>query len=88
MANADSVNLDALIVRDYFETNSDGTPIPSSPTWKEIGINTLTPDDRLSVLRKPIFQRETSAWSPDIIAKVIKSCFVKRYSGGNFVEIV
>jgi Protein of unknown function DUF262/HNH endonuclease len=72
-SSVDSVNLDALIAREYFETNSGGKPIAAAAVWKEVGINTLTLDDRLVVLRKPIFQRETSAWRPETIATFIRS---------------
>lgn len=73
MAEKETVNLDALIRRDDFQSLADGKPIASSPTWREVGINTLTPDDRLTVLRKPDFQRETSDWEPNTVSTFIKS---------------
>jgi hypothetical protein len=67
----ETVNLDALIGREDFESfESEGQ---AARLGKELYLNALTPDNTLAVLRKPDFQRETSGWSPEIVAAFIKS---------------
>ena len=75
------VNLDALIVRQDFEAQTDepvGTLIPA------IGIRTLESKDYFSVaLRKPDFQRETSSWDAEKIAG-----FIKTFLAGEFIPAI
>ncbi|MGB3272030.1 MAG: DUF262 domain-containing protein, partial [Xanthobacteraceae bacterium] len=72
MAGAkETVNLDALIERADFELEEKGAA--AGRMGSELTLTTLTPEDRLAVLRKPDFQRETSGWSPNIVADFIES---------------
>jgi len=70
-AAGDKVNLDALILKADFELEEQGAP--AGRMGSELTLTTLTPEDRLAVLRKPDFQRETSGWSPKIVADFIES---------------
>ena len=66
---ATGVNLDALIPREDFAADSGPPKGNPSPT---IGIASLAADGFLaSSLRKPDFQRETSAWTPQKIVDLI-----------------
>jgi hypothetical protein len=66
------VNLDALIMREDFETETDaeGTTGPE-PVFKVEELSS----DRLyfSVLRKPDFQRPTNNWTPELIVDLVRS---------------
>lgn len=66
----EAVNLDALIEREDFETAGDAT---AGGLGSELYLNNLRPDSQLALMRKPDFQRETSSWSPEIVAEFIKS---------------
>lgn len=76
------VNLDALIVREDFESavDSPGTK-KASPVLKieELERNRLY----FSNLRKPDFQRETANWSPEMILD-----FVKSYLDGDLIPSI
>ena len=65
------VNLDALIVREDFETSSDVALQGKEPVFKveELKRGRMY----FSLLRKPEFQRETASWSPDMVADFIES---------------
>lgn len=67
-----TVNLDAMIEREEFESDLGAQPDQGRP-GTELYLNALTEGGRLAAIRKPDFQRETSAWKPDIIAKFITS---------------
>ncbi len=67
----EKVNLDALIMRADFELEEKGAS--AGRMGSELPLTSLTPGDRLAVLRKPDFQRETSGWSPKIVADFIES---------------
>lgn len=66
------VNLDAMIPRVDLDVTSLDASDRTNP-GKELYLNQLTAEGRLASLRKPSFQRETSAWTPDIIAEFIRS---------------
>ena len=67
-----AVNLDAMIRREDFEAEVGDSTDQSRP-GHELYIQSLTQDGRLASMRKPRFQRETSAWSPRIVAEFIRS---------------
>lgn len=69
----ETVNLDALIEREDFDRLDDNNASSAAKLGRELYIATLTPEDRLAVMRKPDFQRETSGWSPEIVSEFIKS---------------
>ena len=64
------VNLDALIVREDFESSSDAA-LGNEPVFKVEELERA----RLyfSVLRKPDFQRETNNWSSEMIVEFVRS---------------
>lgn len=65
------VNLDALIQRDDFDTQSD---TQAGKLGKEIRVDELELGrNYFQVLRKPDFQRETSNWDETRICEFIKS---------------
>lgn len=70
-AIADTVNLDALIPRADFDLEEKGGA--AARMGNERTLTSLTPDEGLAILRKPDFQRETSSWSPKIVADFIES---------------
>jgi hypothetical protein len=72
-AVTETVNLDGLIEREDFESRHEGVPISAGKLSKEISLRSLVVGDRLDLLRKPDFQRETSGWSPEIVVEFIKS---------------
>lgn len=68
---AGNVNLDALILREDFEVQSDGVATPSK---QSITIFELQTDNFFfCALRKPDFQRETYEWSPKRVVGLIRS---------------
>lgn len=71
MPTGDTVNLDALIRREDFESEEKSTG-PAGTQGRELYLTSLR-DERVSSIRKPDFQRETSGWSPDIVATFIES---------------
>jgi len=72
MAKGETVNLDALIEREDFESEEKSLEL-AGKQGRELYLTSLTREDRLGTLRKPDFQRETSSWSPEIIATFIES---------------
>lgn len=56
------VNLDALIPREDFEVDEQGTPAVPTQTLQIRNLESA--DFFYNVLRKPDFQRETSDWGP------------------------
>ena len=66
-----TVNLDAMIEREDFQVTDD-TP-SDQRVGTELYLNQLTEEGRLATFKKPDFQRETAAWSPQIVANFIKS---------------
>lgn len=66
------VNLDAMIPRVDLDVNSETASDQTNP-GKELYLNQLTAEGRLASLRKPSFQRETAAWTPEIVAEFIRS---------------
>lgn len=70
-ATSETVNLDALVPREDFDIEEAGAT--AAKLGNEIYVQTLTPTDRLATTRKPDFQRETSSWSPEIVADFIES---------------
>jgi len=73
MANPpETVNLDALIRREDFESEEKSLE-PAGRQGRELYLTSLTREDRLGSMRKPDFQRETSGWTPEIIATFIES---------------
>lgn len=72
MAQGETVNLDALIRREDFESEAENLS-NAGKLGRELYLTSLTSEDRLGTMRKPDFQRETSSWSPDIIATFIES---------------
>jgi Protein of unknown function DUF262 len=67
-----TVNLDAMIDREDFLVTDD-TPSDPKTRGSELYLNQLTEEGRLATFKKPDFQRETSAWSPEIVVSFIKS---------------
>jgi Protein of unknown function DUF262 len=67
------VNLDALIAREDFDAESGRAHVDESRRGNELYLTMLTPEARLASIRKPEFQRETSAWTPQIVAEFIRS---------------
>ncbi len=69
---ASKVNLDALLLREDFEVESSKLmPVTMKTT---MSINDLENSNLFfQVLRKPDFQRETSAWTPGKICDFIES---------------
>ena len=65
------VNLDALIAREDFETDTDVASLGNDPIFKveELKKGRMY----FSVLRKPEFQRETASWSPAMVLDLIES---------------
>ncbi|MCH8269352.1 MAG: DUF262 domain-containing protein, partial [Acidobacteria bacterium] len=64
------VNLDALIVREDFESSSAAS-LGVGPVFK---VEDLQRDKLyFSVLRKPDFQRETNNWSAEMIVEFVRS---------------
>ncbi|GAA1819761.1 HNH endonuclease signature motif containing protein [Actinomadura chokoriensis] len=71
---ATSVNLDALIPREDFETASSETATNPSNLGNTMRVTDLGPDSLwYNVLRKPDFQRETANWTPEKIAELVSS---------------
>jgi len=69
-----SVNLDALILREDFETAFAETANQPSSLGDTMRITDLGPDSFMyRVLRKPDFQRETANWSQESIAELVSS---------------
>ena len=66
-----TVNLDAMIEREDFQVTVD-TP-SDQRVGTELYLNQLTEEGRLATFKKLGFQRETAAWSPQIVANFIKS---------------
>lgn len=66
------VNLDAMIPRADLDVDSE-TGSDRSKLGNEMYLNQLTPEGRMASLRKPSFQRETFAWTPEIISEFIRS---------------
>ena len=67
-----TVNLDAMILREDFEAES-GPALDQSRGGNELYLTSLSRDGRLATMRKPAFQRDTSAWTPKIVLDFIKS---------------
>jgi hypothetical protein len=68
-----TVNLDAMISREDFESeNLDGAE-EAKRGGNELYLTQLTEEGRLASMRKPEFQRETSGWRPEIVSGFIKS---------------
>jgi hypothetical protein len=72
VASGETVNLDALIQREDFESEEKSKG-PPGKQGQELYLTHLTRDERLGSMRKPDFQRETSDWTPEIIATFIES---------------
>ena len=70
MASRNVVNLDALVPRADF--TEDLTPT-APPDIRALDIRQLEAGFLPHSLRKPDFQRETAAWSPEKIADLIKT---------------
>jgi hypothetical protein len=69
---ADVVNLDALIPREDF--NSEEGVAAGQKGKTDASKTDLTPGENFySTLRKPDFQRETAAWSPEAICSFLES---------------
>jgi hypothetical protein len=69
---SDVVNLDALILREDF--NSEEGPAAGEKGKSEASKTDLTKGEHFHVtLRKPDFQRETAAWSPEAVCNFIES---------------
>jgi hypothetical protein len=67
-----TVNLDTMIERADFEMD-DVSGVEIRKPGNELYLASLTKDGRLASFRKPEFQRETSAWTPEIVSDFIKS---------------
>jgi hypothetical protein len=68
------VNLDGLIVREYFEVLVDSNKLQKVEESPKLKIVELEPDSFMfRKLRKPDFQRRTAHWTPAKIAGFIKS---------------
>ena len=66
-------NLDALIIREDFEGQSEEPPAPSKASGS-LQLNQLEPGNIiLTMLRKPDFQRETANWSPEKVAELVRA---------------
>jgi hypothetical protein len=69
---ADVVNLDALILREDF--NSEEGPAAGEKGKSEASKTDLSKGEHFYLtLRKPDFQRETAAWSPEAVCNFIES---------------
>src|SRR5437773_1601090 len=69
---ADAVNLDALILREDF--NSEHGAAAGEKGKAEASKTDLTKGENFYItLRKPDFQRETAAWSPEQVCNFLES---------------
>ena len=89
---ANGVNLDALIPREDFATAT--APFKGTPTGS-ISLGLLKDDFFVQSLRKPDFQRETSAWTPqkivDLIAAFLDADLIPAiilWRSGQFVFVI
>jgi hypothetical protein len=65
------VNLDALIIREDFESTGSTESTGNMPLFKveELALNRMY----FTVLRKPYFQRPTNNWTPEMIVALVES---------------
>ncbi len=69
---ADAVNLDALMIREQFDSEEGAAAGQSGKTL--VGKTDLTKAESFYMtLRKPDFQRETAAWSPEAVCRFLAS---------------
>lgn len=75
MPKGDVVNLDAMVPREDFLASIGTDPSVAGQKGKfEISLTDLTPGEIFfATLRKPDFQRETAAWSPETVRDFIAS---------------
>jgi len=69
---ADAVNLDALMIREQFDSEEGAAAGQSGKT--RVGKTDLTKGESFYMtLRKPDFQRETAAWAPEAVYRFLAS---------------
>lgn len=71
MAGTNLVNLDALLPREDFSAGEDAPPGGISSSINRVPIRDLETGFLIPLLKKPDFQRETAAWTPEKVLDLV-----------------
>ena len=80
---AKAVNLDALIIREEFLATAQGIDAGQSGKNQASRTDLTAGESFYITLRKPDFQRETAAWTPESVKD-----FIKAFADGELIPSV